>query len=123
MSAKEVATLPERRASHLVYGSGPLELDLALQPRNGSGCLEVNGALLDRHNGGLGRVPAYLLSGSRIVDEAMTDRRGSFHMATRAEQELRLCLLLEDDRMLEVELARLASPKSSWAMRPTSRSS
>ncbi len=109
--------------SQITYGTGSLEVSLALRPRAVGASLEVNGALIDRANGGLTNVPAYLLRGSRILDEAETDERGVFRMTSGLKEGLRLCLVLEDDRLVELELGHTRSGRQeSWAVRPTSRS-
>lgn len=110
-----------RGTTLLHYLSGKLRIDLALQPRAETSCLEVSGTLADEHHGCLARVPAYLVAGTEIVDEAMTDRRGSFRLATRERDHLRLCLLLADDRFVELELRR--GQRIAWAARPSPRSS
>ena len=112
------------RPSQVTYGSGDLQVSLALRPRAVGARLEVDGALVDRVNGGMNNVSAYLLRGSRILDEAETDERGVFRMSTGLKEGLRLCLVLEDDRMVELELGHSRSGRhESWAVRPTSRSS
>ena len=113
------------RPSQITYGSGNLQLSLALRPRAvGGPSLELDGALVDRRNGGLGKVPAYLLRGSRILDESVTDERGVFKMRSGLKEGLRLCLVLGDDRMVELELGhQRRGARETWEFRPTGRSS
>lgn len=115
------AGLPAPLAHSRHYRTGSLLLDLALQPRDDTSCLEVSGTLIDRDKRCLARVPAYLVDGTEIVDEAMTDARGSFRLATRMRDELRLCLLPGDDCFVELELRRAG--RSGWAALPSPRSS
>ena len=111
------------RTSRITYGSGNLELNLALRPRALGPSLEVDGALLDRERGGVTNVPAYLLRGSRILDETQTDERGMFHMISGLKEGLRICLVLKDDRMVELELGHHRDGRQeSWDARPSSRS-
>ena len=110
-------------ARQITYGSGDLRLSLALRPRAMGPSLEVDGALTDRCSGSLFRVPAYLLRGSRILDEAETDEHGVFRMRSGIKEGLRLCLVLEDDRMVELELGHHRNGREeSWEAHPTPRS-
>lgn len=111
------------RASHITYGCGDVELSLDLRPRAVGASVEVDGALVDRTNGGLIKVPAYLVRGNRILDEAETDERGAFRMRSGLKEGLRICLLLADDRMVELELGhRRCGRRETWEATPTSRS-
>lgn len=111
------------RVSHITYGCGDVELNLDLRPQVVGARLELDGALVDRTNGGLIKVPAYLLRGSRILDEAETDEWGAFRMRSGLKEGLRLCLILADDRMVELELGhRRRGRRETWEATPTSRS-
>ena len=112
------------RPSQITYGSGNLQLNLALRARAvGGSSLELDGALVHRRSGGLGKVPAYLLRGSRILDEAETDERGVFRMRSGLKEGLRICLVLKDDRLVELELGhRRRGAQESWEVQPTPRS-
>ena len=111
------------RASQVTYGSGNLQLSLALRPRAVGPSLEVDGSLTDRFSGSLIKVPAYLLRGSRILDEAETDENGVFRMRSGIKEGLRICLVLEDGRMVELELGHHRNGrKESWEVHPTPRS-
>lgn len=124
MIRTEMNPTSRARPSLITYGSGSLELNLALRPRAVGTSLELDGALVDRESGGLRDVPAYLLRGTRILDEAQTDERGVFHMRAGLKEGLRICLVLKDDRMVELELGhRRNGRQESWDLRPTSRSS
>lgn len=110
-------------ASHITYGCGDVELNLDLRPRAVGASVEVDGALVDPTNGGLIKVPAYLLRGTCILDQAETDERGTFRMRSGLKEGLRLCLILGDDRMLELELGhRRCGRRETWDATPTSRS-
>ncbi len=121
MIQTEMDPTSKARSSLITYGSGSLELNLALRPRAVGPSLELAGALVDRESGGLRDVPAYLLRGSRILDEAQTDEKGVFHLRTGLKEGLRICLLLNDDRMVELELGHRRSGRQEELGRPTHR--
>ena len=123
MIRTEASAETRTRASQVTYGSGTLQLRLALRPRAIGPSLEVDGALRDRLSGSLIKVPAYLLRGSRILAEAETDESGAFHMRTGLKEGLRICLILDDDRMVELELGhQRRGRQETWEVRPTARS-
>jgi hypothetical protein len=111
------------QSNRLTYDGGDLELSLELETRAVGPVVELAGALVDGQGGSMTEIPAYLLRGSRVLDRAETDEHGAFHMTTGLREGLRLCLMLEDDRMVELELGHQRSGRQElWVLRPTDRS-
>lgn len=107
----------------LTYGAEGLELGLELQALPGSDRVSLGGELLHYERGHLAEVPAYLICGEEIVDQATTDPLGSFHLAAEVRQRLRLCLFLEDSRLIELDLDPPTASGGEWVVKPSERSS
>ncbi len=93
------------------YGGGGIELALLLPTAAGGGPPQIGGELVDRGRGHLAGVPAMLVRGGEVVDRATTDEVGCFRLTTDGAPA-RLCLLLEDERLLELELEEPAGPRA-----------
>ncbi len=101
MAAADVAEQPPAGA---VRGGKGIHLDLEVRPEPGTETLVLGGELLHRDHGYLADVPAFLMSGHEIVDQAMTDGLGSFRLTAQTSEALRLCLLLEGDHLIEIDV-------------------
>jgi len=75
----------------------------------------VVGQLLNRDWGPLPDVPAYLVSGDRVVSQSTTGRLGEFHMECQPRGPLHLRLVVNDEELIDVELDR----RKESDLRPT----
>lgn len=107
-------------AQRFTYGGDGLELGLELDPACGSEHLTISGELLHRRRGHLAGVPAFLVNGQEVVDQGTTDELGSFRLGAEASST-RLCLFLDDDRLIELDLAADAELTGAWTVQPTRR--
>ena len=93
----------ESRDRHLVYQGDNLAVDLHLQPA-GAESLDVVGQVVSGRRGPMADVPAFLLDGGRIRSQDLSTARGEFSLEGGLGGTLRLCLLMHDDRLIEIEL-------------------
>lgn len=101
---------------HLVFLSRDYALELELE-RSHRGRSKLRGELLSRSSGPLAEVPALLLDGDAIAGYACTGTRGEFCFESRAGADPRLCLLIDFDRCIDLELdfeARAAGASEAW---------
>lgn len=88
---------------HLVYMSREYAVDVHLEPRE-SDCSVLRGELLSRTDGPLPEVPAFLLDGNEIAGYACTGSLGEFRLEADGAVDLRLCLLLDAERCIDLPL-------------------
>ncbi len=91
---------------HLVFYSQNFALDLRMDFERSVRDVVVVGQLLNRDWGPLSDVPAYLVSGDRVVSHSTTGRLGEFHMECRPLGPMHLQLVVNDDELIDVELDR-----------------
>lgn len=91
---------------HLVFYSQDYALDLRLDCERSGHDVVVVGQLLNRDWGPLPDVPAYLVSGDRVVSHSTTGRLGEFHMECRPAGAMHLQLAVNDKELIDVELDR-----------------
>ena len=89
---------------HLVYLSREYAVDVHLEP-GGRKAAVLRGELISRADGPLAEVPAFLLEGDSIAGYACTGSLGEFQLETGDAPELRLCLLLDAERCIDLPLA------------------
>ncbi len=110
------------RQQRFTYGGDDLELGILLRETPERKAVELIGELLDRRRGHLTGVPAFVASGETILDRRTTDELGSFCFAVEAERA-RLSLMLDDDRLIELELRAPAGLEKAWTVQPSRRPS
>lgn len=66
--------------------------------------VSLGGELLHRDTGPVSNVPALLMSGHRVVGYSLSGELGDFHMNCGEEDPLRLRMLVNDDRLIEIDL-------------------
>jgi hypothetical protein len=91
---------------HLVFYSQNFALDLRMDFGRSVRDMVIVGQLLNRDCGPLADVPAYLVTGDRVVSHSTTGRLGEFHMECRPGGPMHLRLLVNDDELIDVELDR-----------------
>ena len=91
---------------HLVFYSQNFALDLRMDYERSLNDVVVVGQLLNRDWGPLSDVPAYLVSGDRVVSHSTTGRLGEFHMEGRPRGPMHLQLAVNDEELIDVELDR-----------------
>ena len=91
---------------HLVFYSQNFALDLRMDYERSVRDMVVVGQLLNRDWGPLSDVPAYLVSGERVLSHATTGRLGEFHMECRPRGPMNLRLVVNDEELIDVELDR-----------------
>lgn len=91
---------------HLVFYSQDFALDLRMDSERSSRDVVVVGQLLNRDWGPLPDVPAYLMSGDRVVSHATTGSLGEFHMEGSPLGSMHLQLAVNDQELIDVELDR-----------------
>ena len=91
---------------HLVFYSQDFALDLRMDSERSARDVVVVGQLLNRDWGPLPDVPAYLVSGDRIVSRSTTGNLGEFHMECRPLGSMHLQLAVNDEELIDVELDR-----------------
>jgi hypothetical protein len=89
---------------HLVYMSRDYAIDLQLQLQEYEPDV-VQGELLSRHDGPVAEVPTFLLAGDQIAGYDRTGPLGEFRLETDGSVDLRLCLLLDAERCIDLPLA------------------
>ncbi len=91
---------------HLVFYSQDYALDLRLDSERSARDVVVVGQLLNRDWEPLADVPAYLVSGDRVVSHSTTGCLGEFHMECRPAGPMHLQLAVGDKERIVVELDR-----------------
>lgn len=89
---------------HLAYNTENFTLDLRMDFSEGS--VRLFGQLVQAQGVAMPDVPAFLLNGDRLVARALTGAFGEFQIECACDDGLRLSLALDDDDLIEVELAR-----------------
>ena len=88
---------------HLVYMSREYAVDVHFEPRDRRGPI-LRGELLSRSDGPLAAVPAFLLEGDQIAGYDCTGSLGEFRLEAANEADLRLCLLLDAERCIDLPI-------------------
>lgn len=78
-------------------------VDVSLEPRADASDI-LRGEFLSRSNGPIAKVPAFLLEGDKIAGYDRTGSLGEFQLETHDSTELRLCLLLDTDRCIDLPI-------------------
>ena len=91
---------------HLGFYSQNFALDLRMDYERSIRDVVVVGQLLNRDWGPLSDVPAYLVSGDRVISHSTTGRLGEFHMECRPLGPMHLQLVVNDEELIDVELDR-----------------
>lgn len=89
---------------HLVYQSREYALDVRLPP-DGNEPGILCGEPLSRSDGPMARIPAFLLAGDEITGYDRTGALGEVHLPTGGATDLRLCLLLDAERCINLPIA------------------
>ncbi len=88
---------------HLVYMSRDYAVDVHLQPSDREPAV-LRGELLSRSDGPVAEVPTFLLDGNEIAGYACTGSLGEFRLETDGAADLRLCLLLDAERCIDLPI-------------------
>lgn len=94
---------PHATDRRLVYMSRDYAVDVCLEPRPDASDV-LRGELLSRAGGPVPEVPAFLLEGEEIAGYARTGELGEFQLETHGAADLRLCLLLDTDRCIDLPI-------------------
>ena len=89
---------------HLVYMSSEYAVDVHLTP-DGHRPEVLRGELLSRADGPVAEVPTFLLEGDEIAGYDCTGSLGEFQLETAGAADLRLCLLLDAERCIDLPIA------------------
>ena len=73
----------------------------------------LRGELLSRSDGPVAEVPAFLLDGDEVAGYACTGSLGEFRLETGRSADLRLCLLLDAERCIDLPIETVPSPTPS----------
>ncbi len=92
-------------ARHIVFNARQYTVDTRLDYGSGRG-VSVVGQVASRGGEPVARVPAYLVIGGEIVSRDLTNRHGEFQVECSRRGAIRLCLSIDDRRVIEVELDR-----------------
>lgn len=96
---------PSLHDRHLVYLNQEYAIDLHLERPPGPDTDPVlHGELVSRHGGPLARVAAYLLADDQIAGFVRTGELGEFTLQPPAASRVRLCLLLDSERCIDLPL-------------------
>lgn len=68
--------------------------------------LILAGEVLHQLDGPMPNVPAYLMSGRQVLAQTRSGELGDFHMTCSSATPLRLCLLVDNDQVMEIGLDR-----------------
>ncbi len=98
---------------HLVYNAQDFVLDLRMDYSQTSREMLVVGQVVQRHGIPVPNVPTFLIAGDRLLSRSLTGRLGEFHMECRPKGNLKLCLSISEDELIEVELDRRHSEGDS----------
>ena len=88
---------------HLVYLSSEYAVDVHLVPNEHQPGV-LRGELLSRNDGPIAEVPTFLLEGDEIAGYDRTGSLGEFQLETAGAVDLRLCLLLDAERCIELPI-------------------
>ena len=78
-------------------------VDVRFEPRERSGSI-LTGELLSRSDGPLAEVPTFLLDGNQIAGYDCTGSLGEFRIEAATDADLRLCLLLDAERCIDLPI-------------------
>lgn len=78
-------------------------VDVHLEPGERDGAV-LRGELLSRSDGPLAEIPTFLLDGEEIAGYACTGPAGEFRLDAGSAAELRLCLLLDAERCIDLPI-------------------
>ena len=84
-------------------------VDVHLEP-NGRQPGVLRGELLSRSDGPVAEVPAFLLDGDKVAGYACTGALGEFRLETEGSADLRLCLLLDGERCIDLPIETGPNP-------------
>lgn len=113
-----VGVRTEEADQRFTFSGAGVHLEVALLAPPGREAPRLHGELLDRKRGHLAGVPAFLMSGPEIVGQVTTDQLGSFSLRADTDRA-RLYLVLDDDRLVEVDLDGLGHRRRGRAVPPT----
>ncbi len=88
---------------HLVYMSRDYAVDVHLEPCDHESAV-LRGELLSRSDGPVAEVPTFLLEGNEIAGYDCTGSLGEFRLETEGAADLRLCLLLDAERCIDLPI-------------------
>ena len=88
---------------HLIYMSSEYAVDVHLVPSEHQPDL-LRGELLSRSDGPVAEVPTFLLDGDEIAGYDCTGSLGEFQLETAGAVDLRLCLLLDAERCIDLPI-------------------
>ncbi len=101
---------------HLLYQAEELYLDLRLEPEPRASRAALVGQLVDMQHPlrPVTTVPVLLMSGDEVMTATCTNEHGELQMDVEPYPSLRLCLVLEGGRLIEVPIDRslLVRPES-----------
>ena len=98
---------------HLIYRSSPFSLDVRLDFRPDSDEIDLVGQLVGRDSMPLAEVPVFTIAGDRRLARSLTGRLGEFRLRSRRSDQVRLCLSLDDEGLVEIELDQRRMTRSS----------
>ena len=93
----------QNAARHLVYMSRDYAVDVRLEASEHQSAV-LRGELLSRGHGPVAEVPAFLLDGCEIAGYSRTGSLGEFQLETDGATDLRICLLLDAERCIDLPI-------------------
>ena len=93
---------------HLLYEAEGLFLDLRLERDPRGPRTALVGQLVDRRDpqNPLSPLPILLLNEEQVVESTATNRLGEFQMEIEPQRSMRLCFVVQGERLIEVPLDR-----------------
>ncbi len=119
LAPASVGVRSEEADQRFTFSGAGLQLEIALQAAPDGEALCLHGELVHRKRGHLAGVPAFLVGRGEIVGQSTTNEVGCFAMEADSDQE-RLFLVLEDDRLIEIDLDVVGDLEHARTVQPTS---
>lgn len=94
---------------HLVYESDDMTLDLQITTDEASERLKVAGQVMDSSSSPISDVPTFCYQSGRVSSQDLSGSLGEFEVFGEIGAKPRLCFLLGEDRLVDLELPPMES--------------
>ena len=98
-----------------LYRAGDCSVDLRIEPELKSSRAAVIGQVTNhvRPEGDMSNIPVSLRSGNVLVAETVSNRFGEFQMEYEEQAQLKLCINLADNKVIQVPLKKLTADQTA----------